>query len=91
MDDLDSLWDNNSKYFLAPYDLLTPEIVAKAKWIWKEVITYTVNDISSYKSIRDLWVSMIMTDKIELLKNYNNKQNPLKHSVGSINLQKSSR
>ena len=31
MDDLDFIGENNSKYFLAPYDMLTPEIVQKAR------------------------------------------------------------
>jgi hypothetical protein len=44
LNDLDFIWENNSKYFLTSYDLLTPEIVQKARDLWKEVVTYTVNE-----------------------------------------------
>ena len=60
--------------------------------MWKEPVTYTVNDVKDYKSIKDMWINIIMTDKIELLKEReNNKYYPVKRSVESINLQKSSR
>ena len=92
VNDLENLWENNSKYFLAPYDMLTPEIVEQARWIWKEVATYTVNDVKAYKLVKDLWVNMIMTDKIEMLKEYeNNKYYPIKYSLQRLNLKKSSR
>ena len=92
VDDLDFIWDNNSKYFLVPYDLLTQEVVDRAKSMWKEVVTYTVNDIWNFQTVKDLWVNIVMTDEIELLQEYiNNKYYPLKHSVQFINLQKSSR
>lgn len=92
INDIEVIWDNNSKYFLAPYDMLTPEIVDKVRFMWKEPVTYTVNDVKDYKSIKDMWINIIMTDKIELLKEReNNKYYPVKRSVESINLQKSSR
>ena len=68
------------------------EIVEQARWIWKEVATYTVNDVKAYKLVKDLWVNMIMTDKIEMLKEYeNNKYYPIKYSLQRLNLKKSSR
>jgi len=70
MDDLDFIWENNSKYFLAPYDMLTPEIVDRANSLWKKVVTYTVNETWDFQSMRDLWINIIMTDEINLLKNY---------------------
>lgn len=73
MSDLDFIGENNSKYFLAPYDLLTPEIVQKAKDLWKEVVTYTVNDTWDFQSVKDLWVNTILTDKIQLLREYEKK------------------
>jgi len=92
MDDLNIIWENNSKYFLAPYDLLTSEIVDKAKSLWKEVVTYTVNDVKNYQNMKDLWISMIMTDRLALLQDYdNNEYYPLKHNFKNINLRKSSR
>ena len=92
VNDLDFIWDNNSKYFLAPYDLLTQEVVDKAKSMWKEVVTYTVNDVLNFQTVKDLWVSLVMTDEIELLQEYiDNEYYPLKHSMQFINLQKSSR
>ena len=72
VDDLDFLWDNNSKYFLAPYDMLNSEIVDKARWIWKEIVTYTVNETWDFQKIIDLWVNIIMTDKLDLLQKHSN-------------------
>ena len=72
VNDLDFLWENNSKYFLAPYDVLDAEIVDKAKSLWKEVVTYTVNETWDFQTMIDLWVSIIMTDKINLLQEYDN-------------------
>jgi glycerophosphoryl diester phosphodiesterase len=72
VNDLDFLWDNNSKYFLVPYDLLTPEIVQKAKSLWKEIVTYTINDTWNFQAIKDMWINIIMTDKINLLQEYDN-------------------
>ena len=92
MDDLDFIWDNNSKYFLTPYELLTPEIVDKAKSLWKEVVTYTVNDVKNYQKMKDLWIKIIMTDRLDLLQGYdNNEYFPLQHTFKKFNLQKSSR
>lgn len=71
MDDLDFIWENNSKYFLTSYDLLTPEIVQKANDLWKEVVTYTVNDTWDFQIVKDLWVNIIMSDRIDSLKEYN--------------------
>ena len=72
--DLDFLWSNNSKYFLAPYELLTPEIVEKVRFLWKEVVTYTVNDTWDYQVMKDMWVNIIMTDQINLLQEYDNTE-----------------
>jgi len=70
VNDLDFIWENNSKYFLAPYDRLTSDIVRKAKSIWKEIATYTVNKTWDFKAMKDLWVNIIMTDKISVMKDY---------------------
>ena len=74
VNDLDFIWDNNSKYFLAPYDILTPEVVEKAKNLWKEVVTYTVNDTWNFQSMKDLWINIILSDDIWALKEYENQQ-----------------
>ena len=71
MNDLNNLEKTNSKYFLAPYNMLTPEIIDKAKLSWKNVATYTVNETWDFQTIIDMWVNIIMTDKIDLLKEYN--------------------
>ena len=71
VNDLDFIWENNSKYFLAPYDSLTSEIVQKARDLWKEVATYTVNETWDFQAMKDLWVNIIMSDRIDLLKEYN--------------------
>lgn len=74
VNDVDFIWENNSKYFLAPYDLLTPQAVEKAKLAWKKVVTYTVNDTWNFQKMKDMWIDMIWTDEIELLleSEYNN-------------------
>ena len=87
MDDLDFIWENSSKYFLAPYDLLTPEIVQKARDLWKEVVTYTVNETWDFQTMKDLWVKIIMSDRIDLLQEYNN---PISHNFEDLDLKKSS-
>lgn len=68
--DLDFIWDNKSKYFLAPYEILTPEAIKKAQELWKEVVTYTVNDTWTFQQMKELWVNIILTDELELLKNF---------------------
>lgn len=89
--DLDFIWENNSKYFLAPYERLTPEIVQKARDLWKEVVTYTVNETWDFQAMKDLWVKIIMSDRIELLQEYNSiKHYPIPHSLENLNLRKSS-
>ena len=91
VNDLDFIWENNSKYFLAPYDSLTPEIVQKARDLWKEVVTYTVNEIWDFQSMKDLWVNIIMSDRIDLLQEYNSTVHyPVSHSLENLNLKKSS-
>jgi len=70
--DLDFIWENNSKYFLAPYDLLTEDSIKKAQELWKQVITYTINDTWNFQIMKDLWVNIILTDEIEILRNYEN-------------------
>ena len=70
VNDLDFIWENNSKYFLAPYDVLTSEIVEKAKSMWKNVVTYTVNETWDFQAMKDLWINIIMTDRISEMKDY---------------------
>jgi hypothetical protein len=90
--DLDFIWENNSSYFLAPYDILTPEVVEKAKSLWKKVATYTVNETWAFNTVKDLWVNIIMTDTIGLLKEYNSgKSKFIQHNSVKLNLKKSSR
>lgn len=92
VNDLDFIWENNSKYFLAPYESLNKEIVQKARDLWKEVVTYTVNEIWDFQVMKDLWVNIIMSDRIDLLQEYNNiTQYPLSHSLEKLNLKKSSK
>lgn len=74
INDLDFIWENNSKYFLAPYDILTSEAINKAKNLWKEVVTYTINDTWNYEKMVDYWVNIILTDDIKLLKEDNYKK-----------------
>ena len=81
VNDLDFIWENSSKYFLAPYDMLTPEIIEKARSLWKEVVTYTVNDTQSFQSMKDLWVNIIMTDRLSLLQSYNKRYMLMKKSL----------
>ncbi len=91
VNDLDFIWENNSKYFLAPYDMLTPEIVQKARSLWKEVVTYTVNGTWDFQNMKDLWVNIIMSDRIDLLQEYDNSIHyPVPHSLEKLNLKKSS-
>lgn len=92
INDLDFIWENNSKYFLAPYDMLTPEIVQKARDLWKEVVTYTVNETWDFQAMKDLWVNIIMSDKIDLLQEYNNARHyPIPHSLEKLDFKKSSK
>ena len=72
--DVDIIWENNSKYFLAPYDLLTEESIKKAQDLWKQVVTYTINDTWNFQKMKDLWVKIILTDNIPLLKEYEVKE-----------------
>ena len=91
INDLDFIWENNSKYFLAPYDILTPQIVQKARDLWKEVVTYTVNETWDFQTMKDLWVNIIMSDRVDLLQEYNNAIHyPVPHNFEKLNLKKSS-
>ena len=90
INDLDFIWENNSKYFLAPYDILTPEIVEKAKSLWKEVVTYTVNETWDFQSMKDMGINIIMTDELELLQDWENKiHHPISHNFEILKLKKS--
>ncbi len=92
VNDLDFIWENNSKYFLAPYESLTSEIVQKARDLWKEVVTYTVNETWGFQAMKDLWVNIIMSDEIELLQEYNNTRHyPIPHTFEKVKLKKSSK
>ena len=92
VNDLDFIWENNSKYFLAPYESLNSEIVQKAKSLWKEVVTYTVNETWDFQAMKDLWVNIIMSDRVKLLQEYNNMRHyPVPHSLEKLNLKKSSK
>lgn len=71
INDLDLIWDTNCKYFLAPYEILTSEYINKAKNLWKEVVTYTINDTKTYEKMVDYWVKIILTDDMKLLKDDN--------------------
>ena len=91
VNEVDYIWKNNSKYFLAPYDMLTSDIVQKAKLAWKEVVTYTVNETWDFQAMKDLWIDIILTDKLKLLQFYNNIVSPtIKYQV-KIKLKKSSK
>ena len=91
VNDLNFVWENNSRYFLAPYDMLTPEIVQKVRDLWKEVVTYTVNETWDFQSVKDLWVNIIMSDRVNLLQEYNSVRHyPVPHSLEDLNLKKSS-
>ena len=90
VNDLDFIWENNSKYFLAPYNKLTPEIVKKAKSMWKEVATYTVNETWDFQAMKDLWIKFVMTDEVRKLQEYNNTVHyPISHNFKKLNLRKS--
>ena len=71
INDLGVIWNTNCKYFLASYNILTSEFINKAKNLWKEVVTYTINDTWNYEKMIDYWIKIILTDEIELLKNEN--------------------
>lgn len=86
MADLDFIWNNNSKYFLTSYDMLTPEIVQKARDLWKKVVTYTVNETWDFQAMKDLWVNIIMSDRVDMLKEYND----MSENSDNLDLQKSS-
>jgi len=91
VNDLDFIWENNSKYFLAPYESLTPEIVQRARDLWKEVVTYTVNETWDFQAMKKLWVNIIMSDKVDLLQEYNNVRHyPVPHSLEKLSIKKSS-
>ena len=89
--DLDFIWKNNSKYFLAPYDMITPEVVEKANVAWKEVVTYTVNETWDFQKMKNLWIDIILTDRINLLQFYDNVVTPLLSPQENLKLKKSSK
>ena len=92
VNDLDFIWENNSKYFLAPYESLTPEVVQRAKSLWKEVVTYTVNDTWDFQAMKDLWVHIIMSDRVDQIKEYNSiRHYPVPHNFEKLSLKKSSK
>jgi glycerophosphoryl diester phosphodiesterase len=70
-DDINKIWNTTHKYFLLPYDKITSEIVEKAKEMWKEIVTYTVNTTWDLQKLKDLDINIIMTDNIKLLREYN--------------------
>jgi hypothetical protein len=71
--------------------MLTSDIVQKAKLAWKEVVTYTVNETWDFQAMKDLWIDIILTDKLKLLQFYNNIVSPIIKYQVKIKLKKSSK
>lgn len=74
--DIEIIWDNNSQYFLLPYDYWTPELIDKTYEIWKIPWTYTVNTTWDYQLVKDLWIKFIMTDTLTDINEYEQKNLP---------------
>lgn len=74
--DLRFIKDNNSKFFLTEHSYyLTNNIIKRANNIGKEVATYTVNSIKDLERVRNFWIKILMTDELEMLKDYISKNN----------------
>ena len=55
------------------------------------MVTYTVNETWDFQAMKDLWIKFIMSDKLELLQEYNSIiQYPIPHNLEKINMKKSS-
>ena len=62
--------DENFKYILLPFDKFTKEIVQDIKDQWKIAVTYTINTTWDFQKAKDMWINIIMTNDIPLLKNF---------------------
>ena len=70
INDINKIQNTTHKYFLIPYDKITTEIIKKSKEIWKQIVTYTVNDTWNLQKLLNMGINIIMTDNISLLKEY---------------------
>jgi glycerophosphoryl diester phosphodiesterase len=69
--DIELLKNSNYKYIWLPYESFSKEIANEISKQWKIPFTYTINNTWDFKKIKDMWINIIMTNNIPLLKNFN--------------------
>lgn len=66
--DLDVIPNMNHQYYLMPQELIKGSVPQEVKNMGKKLVSYTVNTTGEAQRLYDLWVRMIMTDNIPLIK-----------------------
>lgn len=69
--DIELLKNSNYKYIWLPYESFSKEIANEISNQWKIPFTYTINNTWDFKKIKDMWINIIMTNNIPLLKDFN--------------------
>jgi len=58
------------QYFLAPYDMMTDEVISDIKNAHKKFVTYTVNDTWTFEKFIDKGADMILSSEPVILQNF---------------------
>ena len=58
------------QYFMAPYDMMTDEVISDLKNAHKKFVTYTVNDTWTFEKFIDKGADMILSSEPVILQNY---------------------
>lgn len=66
--DLDIIPNMNHQYYLMPQELIKGSMPQEIKDMGKKLVSYTVNTTGELQRLYDLWVRMIMTDNVPLMK-----------------------
>lgn len=68
--DLSAITYINHQYFMTPYTNITGTIAQEVEDLGKRLVVYTVNTTGDIQRLYNLWVRMIMTDNVPLLKTW---------------------
>ena len=58
------------QYFMAPYDMMTQEVLEDIKKAQKKIVTYTINETGTFETFINSGVNMVLSSEPVLLKEY---------------------
>ena len=66
--DLSAITYVNHQYFMTPYTNITGTIAQEVEDLGKRLVVYTVNTTGDIQRLYNLWVRMVMTDNVPLMR-----------------------